>query len=109
MELCRGYYGYDIQPSPCTERLKPAPVRSLKRCAVFGGRPALTAVVAGVGAHSYNVCRNFMSESGGPNRRNVVSGASSRASAFPHDLGRKRSVRMARFFRKNKYDKYHSL
>ena len=58
------------------------PMHSLKLCAVFGERPALTTVLASAGAHSYNVCRNFMSESGGLNRRNVVSGASSRASAF---------------------------
>ena len=65
-----------------TPQPDPTPMHSLKLCAVFGERPALTTVLASPGAHSYNVCRNFISESGGLNRRNVVSGASSRASAF---------------------------
>ena len=58
------------------------PMHSLKLCTVLSGIPAPAAVMADAGAHSYSVWRNCMSESGALNRRKVVSGASSRASAF---------------------------
>ena len=84
---CAGQRPFSRQGGPMTAHYfglqpDPTPMHSLKLCTVLSGIPAPAAVMADAGAHSYSVWRNCMSESGALNRRKVVSGASSRASAF---------------------------